>query len=732
MAIVKLKLRRTSEEGFLVILTSTNREHETEGFLAPLPKELELSFNKWQSAYRQIEAVRSCIAPAPGLRLTPKGVTICSNSENTDSVKAHLNQWLNSGDSRWRPIRDGLIAIADRLNQAGDEIRVILDAKEIDLRRLPWQEWTLFEEHYPHAEVALSAPRSSEKQQISPLPSSSKVRILVAVGRSNGINTKDDLEVIQRLEELGAEVVCLMQPDLKVLCDALWDELGYHIFIFTGHSGSRADGQIGWIEVNDKDSLGIDQFKDALRAAISRGLQLAIFNSCDGLGLANELAELHLPQSIVMREPVPDPVAVEFLKYFFNEFTQNKSLFASVQKARKRLEPFKPLYPGAIWLPTICIGPSVEPLTWQGLCGSYSSSRTVLESLPLPEESHKPLPKSSRNIKVSLLTGLLGVVVGGAISLPIINLINLPSALESAEQPEDSHLSSVTAPAGTWLYGGSTTWAPIRGLVDKRIEREWPKFNLSYAQHPTLPPGSGMGIKMLLDGQLSFAQSSRPVLNNEYELAASRGVKLKQVPVAIDGIAIAVHPSLNIEGLTLEQIKGIYTGQITNWSQVGGPNLKITPYSRPKDSGTTEFFKENILETKNFGANVVFIPTTTQALNRVSQRPDEGRIYLASAPEVINQCTVKSLPISRHVGSAFIAPYQGSPVPHEKCSSKNRKLNREALKNGEYPITRRLFVIIKQNGQVDEEAGEAYARLLLTEEGQKLIKEAGFIPIRSF
>jgi ABC-type phosphate transport system substrate-binding protein len=176
----------------------------------------------------------------------------------------------------------------------------------------------------------------------------------------------------------------------------------------------------------------------------------------------------------------------------------------------------------------------------------------------------------------------------------------------------------VTAPAGTWLYGGSTTWAPIRGLVDKRIERELPKFNLTYAQHPTLPPGSGTGIKMLLDGQLSFSQSSRPVLNNEYELAASRGVKLKQVPVAIDGIAIAVHPSLNIEGLTLEQIKGIYTGQITNWSQVGGPNLKITPYSRPKDSGTTEFFKENILGTKNFGANVVFI-TNYDSSSKASQ-----------------------------------------------------------------------------------------------------------------
>lgn len=160
MAIVKLKLRRTSAEGFLVILTATNREYETEGFLPPLPLELESSFNQWQSAYRQIEDVRSYIAPAPGvrpapvLRLTSKGATIHSNWEYTNTVKAHLNQWLNSGDSKWRPIRDGLIASANQLRQSGDEICVILDAKDIDLRRLPWQEWTLFEEYYPQAEVA--------------------------------------------------------------------------------------------------------------------------------------------------------------------------------------------------------------------------------------------------------------------------------------------------------------------------------------------------------------------------------------------------------------------------------------------------------------------------------------------------------------------------------------------------------------------------------------------------
>lgn len=75
-------------------------------------------------------------------------------------------------------------------------------------------------------------------------------------------------------------------------------------------------------------------------------------------------------------------------------------------------------------------------------------------------------------------------------------------------------------------------------------------FNIVYTQHPTQSAGFGTGIKMLLYGQLSFAQSSRPISDSEYEIAARRGLRLKQVPVASDGIAIIVHPNLKVEGLT--------------------------------------------------------------------------------------------------------------------------------------------------------------------------------------
>ncbi len=707
MAIVKLKLRRNSPDGFLVILTAKNLDEETEGFLPPLPPNLESSFNEWQSAYRQIEAVRSCAT----FRLTPKSVTIYSHAEHTLAVKEELNQWLNTYDNRWRPIRDRLIAIAQQLHQLNDEIRVIIDAKDIDLRRLPWQEWNLFEEHYPNAEVALSAPKNKNKQSDKLVPQSQHIRILVVVGRSDGINTKDDLKVIQDLETDGVEVRCLIKPSRRELSEALWDEQGYHIFVFTGHSGSQEDGQIGWIELNDQDSLTIEEFKEALKQAIDKGLQLAIFNSCDGLGLANQLAQIHLPQVIVMREPVPDPVAVDFLRYFFQEFTHNhKSLFSSVKKARKRLEHFKSDYPGAIWLPTICIEANVEPLTWEKLHPTPPLKPT---SIKREDSTHKPKTK----IKTWLLIGLVGVVAtGGALYL-------------ANNKKANSDFSSVPAPEGTWFYGGSTSWATVRKYVDPEIKRAYPQFELRYTNPINAAPGSGTGIRMLLEGQLTFSQSSRPISDKEYQQSQQRGLSLKQIPVALEGLAIAVHPDLQIPGLTLGQIKDIYTGKITNWNQVGGPNLKITPYSRRFDEGgTVEFLVNNILSGEKLGSNVVYVYDTTDGLHKLAS--DRSGIYYASAPEVVPQCQIKPLAIAKQ-GNNFVAPYTEPLIKPQQCPKQRNKLNIDAFKTGEYPITRQMFVIVKQNpGSLEQQAGEAYANMLLTPQGQKLMNEAGFVRIR--
>jgi len=283
-------------------------------------------------------------------------------------------------------------------------------------------------------------------------------------------------------------------------------------------------------------------------------------------------------------------------------------------------------------------------------------------------------------------------------------------------------------PSGAFRYGGSTSWAPLRLTVDSAVQAARPEFQLRYLGPDTGSASSGSGIRMLINDRLAFAQSSRPILESESSKAQQQGKELKQIPVAIDGIAVAVNPELNLPGLTLEQLKAIYTGQITNWNQVGGPNLNVTPYTRPTNSGgTVELFVEDVLGGQTFGPNVEFVATTTQAIRKLAEDP--GGVYFASAPEVVPQCTIRPLPLSRQ-GSTFIAPYQEPLVAPSQCPAQRNRLNTDGFQKGEYPLTRNLYVVIQQNGQAEEKAGEAYANFLLTEEGQNLIARAGFVRIR--
>jgi len=299
----------------------------------------------------------------------------------------------------------------------------------------------------------------------------------------------------------------------------------------------------------------------------------------------------------------------------------------------------------------------------------------------------------------------------------------------SSETNNNTKFTAVkNIPSGLFNSGGSTSWAPIRLAVDNAIQAALPEFRLRYVQPSTGKPGSSKGIQMLIDGQIAFAQSSRPITDKELERARKRGFSLKQIPVAIDGLAIAVHPDLKIPGLTINQLRSIYTGKTTNWSELGGANIPIRAYSRSvDDGGSVEMFVQDILGGEAFAANVEFIPTTTQALKKVAS--SLGGIYYASAPEVVPQCSIRSLPLGRIRGQ-YIVPYQEPFVTPSQCPGKRNRLNIESFRSGKYPITRNLFVVIKQNGQIEEQAGIAYANFLLTEQGQKLISQQGFVRIR--
>lgn len=305
-----------------------------------------------------------------------------------EQLKHHLNLWLHSENFRHIEHR-----LRTEMN-ANDSIRVIIETECETLRRFPWHLWRFFED-YPQAEMALS-PQEYRRVNRTSLKSTPQVRILAILGNSEGIEVEQDRAFLDQLPD--AKVIFLVQPSRRELDRWLWEEQGWDILFFAGHSSTDQDGQSGYLEINGQEKISLDQLKNALNRAIHHGLKLAIFNSCDGLGLARQLASLQLPQMIVMREPVPDLVAQEFFKHFLTAFRKGESFYLSVREARERLQGLETEFPCASWLPVICQNPADIPQTWQQLRGE-------------PEAESKPsdtqLPWHSVLVVSFVITGLV-------------------------------------------------------------------------------------------------------------------------------------------------------------------------------------------------------------------------------------------------------------------------------------------------------------------------------------
>ena len=285
------------------------------------------------------------------------------------NLLASFNQWLNASS---------FSAIAHSLKELNskDEIRIIITTSCHELRQLPWHLWDILI-NFPMLEVALSSPNAERGERAY----REKIRILIILGDSSNIDIEADKKLLHNFCGDDAEIVLLNQPSREDLNNCLQDNLGWDILFFSGHSRSQnptpnplpaseegAKSKMeGRIYINHHDSLTMGELRDALQVAIQRRLQIAFFNSCDGLGIAYELEQLHIPQVIVMREPVPDKVAQEFLKYFLQEFTGGKSLYIAVRNARLELQQLESEFPCASWLPIIIQNQTETPPTWQSL-----------------------------------------------------------------------------------------------------------------------------------------------------------------------------------------------------------------------------------------------------------------------------------------------------------------------------------------------------------------------------
>ncbi|MEH2411454.1 CHASE2 domain-containing protein [Nostoc sp.] len=330
-------------------LTNDPRAMEFRGSLPAAP-EISQLYRNWQTLY---SALYQYYGWSVRLEIEDTDITNFSEVEFNNlcqQLSSRINIWLHS--DQFRKIDQKL---RTQLNP-NEEICFIIATYDNLLRRLPWHLWNFFED-YPNAEVALSP---LEPQRLNKIyTKEKKVKILAIFGNHKGIDISKDKYLLESLSN-QAKISFLVEPQLKELSNELWGK-GWDILFFAGHSSSQ---ERGVLQINQTTTITLDKLKHGLKKAIKSGLHLAIFNSCDGLGLAEALEDLHIPQVIVMREPVPDVVAQEFLKHFLTEFSSGQSLYSALHEARKRLEGIEDEYPCATWLPVICQNPLSAPMTW--------------------------------------------------------------------------------------------------------------------------------------------------------------------------------------------------------------------------------------------------------------------------------------------------------------------------------------------------------------------------------
>ncbi len=345
------------------------------GAILPANPQLSQLYQRWQQLYQALLKFNFCRNyQSVEIEFEEDELLQVSDQEFeqiSEQLKTELNLWLNNHDYAEMEVK------LRSFLHLSDEIRLVIETEQEELRRFPWHLWDFFDD-YQFAEIALSPSEYAKTNVIN--NQHNQVRILAILGNSQGINIEQDKQFLNRLPQ--AEIVCLVEPSRSQFNNILWDEKGWDILFFAGHTWSVNEADKGYLALNSQNNISPSQLKNALKKAITNGLKLAIFNSCDGLGLAKQLAQLHIPQMIVMRFNVPDLVAQEFLKYFLQGFSSGKSFYVAVREARERLQGLEDKFPCASWLPVICQNPAQIPPTWRDLINQPASISGVSTSKP--------------------------------------------------------------------------------------------------------------------------------------------------------------------------------------------------------------------------------------------------------------------------------------------------------------------------------------------------------------
>jgi phosphate transport system substrate-binding protein len=247
------------------------------------------------------------------------------------------------------------------------------------------------------------------------------------------------------------------------------------------------------------------------------------------------------------------------------------------------------------------------------------------------------------------------------------------------------------AASGNITMKGSTTVFPISQKTAEIFMQKNPNVNISVQGG-----GSSVGITSILDGTADIGQASRPIKDKEIEKAVKNGVNPKVHVVAMDGIAVIVNPSNNLNSISIAQIKDIYTGKISDWSAIGGSGGKIVVVSRDNSSGTYEAF-------------------SARALDGARTRPDS---LLQASNQAVAQTVATTPGAIGYIGLGYITERVKPLLVNGVVCNKQNVLTET------YPISRPLFMYT--NGSPTG-ATKTYLDFVLSKEGQKIVEDLGFV-----
>jgi phosphate transport system substrate-binding protein len=252
--------------------------------------------------------------------------------------------------------------------------------------------------------------------------------------------------------------------------------------------------------------------------------------------------------------------------------------------------------------------------------------------------------------------------------------------------------------AATLHIEGSTTVGPIADGFVEVFKQMYPDVMITVNKS-----GSGTGAAALIDGRCDIATMSRFMEPQEFKNAIAKGVFPVANAIAMDGVCVIVHPSNPINALSTEQVRNIYLGKIKNWSQLGGPDLPIVAITRDTSSGTYETFENFVMKKQKMAPSVEYVSSNPQAFARV--KSTTGAIG--------------------YVGFGFVQ------TGVKAVTLDGIKATKQTIISGKYPIARPLFMFTNGYPKLGSMTYK-FVTFYLTERGQEVIEDKGFVPLTQY